>query len=40
MKFAYHEWGDALDHDFGIGNHDLVLLSNLVHHFSAIQTPN
>ncbi|HEX4394220.1 MAG TPA: class I SAM-dependent methyltransferase [Mycobacterium sp.] len=37
MKFAYHEWGDALDHDFGIGNHDLVLLSNLVHHFSAIQ---
>jgi SAM-dependent methyltransferase len=37
MMFACPNGGDALEHDFGIGNHDLVLWSNLVHHFSAIQ---
>ena len=32
-----HLEGDALEHDFGVDNYDLVLLSNLAHHFSAIQ---
>ena len=32
-----HLEGDALTHDFGVEAHDLVLLSNLAHHFSAAQ---
>jgi SAM-dependent methyltransferase len=32
-----HLEGDALAHDFGVEAYDLVLLSNLAHHFSASQ---
>ena len=32
-----HREGDALTHDLGVGAYDVVLVSNLAHHFSAPQ---